>query len=231
MSVEPKRHLFILFAVLSQGKGPHFTSVTPRNSTWTGKPEVNGALILPPRLSISVPINRYFKERSRNECLRSHLEIELETSHTEFEGRALITNFSPFPFRLSHLFLYKNLVTVDNPIIRWQQPKIWQKSRTFVPGKRVERSYEKKVDLFARAKSAAGACSDCLVLIVSAGRAKVFVWRIKFPWLEGWAYHRKRVTYLTVRVTPLAKPAFCFCRKRFVMFCKEIYEKVDLSLG
>ena len=30
--------------------------------------------------------------------------------------------------------------------------------------KRVERSYEKKVDLFARAKSAAGACSDCLVL-------------------------------------------------------------------
>ena len=56
------------------------------------------------------------------------------------------------------------------------------------PGKRVERSYEKKVDLFARAKSAAGACPDCLVLseLTRLGEpieAKVFVWRIKLAWL------------------------------------------------
>ena len=89
------------------------------------------------------------------------LGIELETSGTE--GRAL-TNFSLLFFRLSHLLLYKNLVTVDNPIISWEMPKTWLKSQTFVPGKRVERSYEKKVDLFARAKGVAGACSDCLVL-------------------------------------------------------------------
>ena len=118
-------------------------------------------LILPPRLSISVPIYRYFKERSRKKDLRSHLGIELETSGTE--GRAL-TNFSPLPFRLRHLLLYKNLVTVDNLIIRWEQPKTWLRSQTFVPGKRVEHSYEKKFDLFAIAKSVAGACSDCLVL-------------------------------------------------------------------
>ena len=56
------------------------------------------------------------------------------------------------------------------------------------PGKRVERSYEKKVDLFARAKSAAGACSDRLVLseLTRLGEpieTKVFVWRIKLAWL------------------------------------------------
>ena len=78
----------------------------------------------------SVPIYRYFKERSRKKDLRSHLGIELETSGTE--GRAL-TNFSPLFFRLSHLLLYKNLVTVDNPTIRWEQPKTWLKSQTFVP--------------------------------------------------------------------------------------------------
>ena len=116
---------------------------------------------LPLRLAINVLIYRYFKERSRKKDLRSHLRIERETFGTE--GHAL-TNFSPLFIRLSHFLLYKNLVTVDNPTIRWQQPKIWQKSETFVSGKRVERSYEKKVDLFARAKSAAGACSDCLVL-------------------------------------------------------------------
>ena len=79
--------------------------------------------------------------------------------------------------------LYKNLVTVDNPIIRWEQPKTWLKSQTFLLGKRVEHSYEKKVDLFAIAESAAGACSDCLVVVDLAGRAKVFLWRIKLAWL------------------------------------------------
>ena len=119
-----------------------------------GNPKLTLRLIFPPRLSISVPINKYFKERSRKKDLRSHLELNSKPP----------TNFSPLPFRVSHFLLYKNLVTVDNPIIRWQQPKIWQKAQTFVPEKRVERSYEKKVDLFARTKSAAGACSDCLVL-------------------------------------------------------------------
>lgn len=139
-------------------------------------------LILPPGLSISVPIYRYFKERSQKKDLRSYLGIELETSGTE--GRAL-TNFSPLFFRLSHLLLYKNLVTVDNPIIRWEQPKTWLK-RSRERGSSVH--MRKKVDLFARAKSAAGACSDCLVLseLTRLGESietKVFVWRIKLAWL------------------------------------------------
>ena len=137
-------------------------------------------LILPPRLSISVPIYRYFKERSQKKDLRSYLGIELETSGTE--GRAL-TNFSPLFFRLSHLLLYKNLVTVDNPIIRWEQPKTWLK-----------RSRERGSSVYMRKKlislpelrtplAHALIVSSELTRLGEPIETKVFVWRIKLAWL------------------------------------------------
>ena len=137
-------------------------------------------LILPPGLSISVPIYRYFKERSQKKDLRSHLGIELETSGTE--GRAL-TNFSPLFFRLSHLLLYKNLVTVDNPIIRWEQPKT-----------RLKRSRERGSSVHMRKKlislpelraplAHALIVSSELTRLGEPIETKVFVWRIKLAWL------------------------------------------------
>ena len=65
--------------------------------------------------------------------------------------------------------------------MRWEQPKTWLK-RSRERGSSVH--MRKKVDLSARAKSAAGACSDCLVLseLTRLGEpieTKVFVWRIK----------------------------------------------------
>ena len=137
-------------------------------------------LILPPGLSISVPIYRYFKERSQKKDLRSHLGIELETPGTE--GRVL-TNFSPLSFRLSHLLLYKNLVTVDNPIIRWEQPKT-----------RLKRSRERGSSVHMRKKlislpelraplAHALIVSSELTRLGEPIETKVFVWRIKLAWL------------------------------------------------
>ena len=136
--------------------------------------------ILPPRLSISVPIYRYFKERSQKKDSRSHLGIELETSGTE--GCAL-TNFSPLFFRLSHLLLYKNLVTVDNPIVRWEQPKT-----------RLKRSRERGSSVHMRKKlislpelraplAHALIVSSELTRLGEPIETKVFVWRIKLAWL------------------------------------------------
>ena len=84
----------------------------------------------------------------------------------------------------------------------------------------------KKVDPVARANSAR-ACSDCLAFteLTPLGEPKC-LYGEKLARLGMRLYHHKILT----RVTLPAEPIFGFYAcKRFVVFCKEMYEKVARS--